>query len=1202
MTRYVAALVAIVFVMMVNVSELRAQDTREAAEFKLAVRLYNDGLYAQAEEQFASFINRFPNTASAIEARLYLGLLQKQSRNYGAAKSTLQDFALRYQEHPKAPDAWWNLGEVYAAEHNYAEAGQAFAKLKSFHPRSTRAPEALLMASRYFLKVDDTENARTVLNAILLEYPQATVRGEAQFELGRLYLAMGDPERALREFRRLQTETTSQELRARTLAAIGEAHSALGNRTEAEARLKETISLYPKSAAAVEAQVLLGDVQLGFRDYDAAVVNYRASADNATAPQELRVRAFVGLASAQQGKSDNAAALLSYESLFKLVPWENIEPSVVRKAAATARKAGNFTTAQAWLERLFADTLVNVDRRAVLAELGDIAREGRSNAAAVSWYRRYVQQFPVDAGAPFALLRIAEINEGEFRNYTEAIGLYASVVERFGITRVADDAQFARARALEAQGRVAQAAEAYAQLVVQYPASDNIDEAAARISVLDVDNATGNATIDRLTTAIAALQQQSDARVLLLLGQLYLNDLKKYDLAGQAFDDALAKGVSGADAEAAAFGSAMAAIRKAQTGSGDAAEARRRSERYFSAHPSGAQRDELGWALFQLERVNASAADVLTAASRFLALQPATHRESARIASADALAAIGRADEAEKEYTAVIETAGVSLAGAEAWYGRARVRAQNRRFDEALRDLAMVESQAPESRGAAAALLLRGQLLDRVGRYGEAVEIFRRLASRFPYSSLADSARMAEIRALLSAGEMREAVTRSTRYLRDVQDNPFLPVELGDDYLFNHAQTLALARERGAARQVLLGYLETHPDGRHVAEVYYALGQMYKDEGKIDLASSYLQQSANLRNGGEALRDAADLLLESGRFEAAIAQYQRMESSATATAVEKQYARARIVVALYRAGKLAEADKAAADFLSAFKDAAVAADEFALEKGKLYFRQNDYRKAADLFDDVEDSDAPALAALGMYWNGRCLEAQSKNADALGQFENTTKKYPGTEGALEALMSIGRMHMRAEKYQDAAMTFKSVVDAGTIPEAMLKEALNGLIRCYEELNLADAAAEMTKRFLEAYPSDNTAFRKRVNLGVYYYQMRYFDQSITHLEGLLAEASPDDQAEIRYYIGENYYYKNDFNQAALEFLKVPYLVVGKTEIDWTASSYYMAGQSYEKLNRPQLAIEMYQKIINTPGVDARFRAQAEKELARVRALLE
>jgi tetratricopeptide (TPR) repeat protein len=160
----------------------------------------------------------------------------------------------------------------------------------------------------------------------------------------------------------------------------------------------------------------------------------------------------------------------------------------------------------------------------------------------------------------------------------------------------------------------------------------------------------------------------------------------------------------------------------------------------------------------------------------------------------------------------------------------------------------------------------------------------------------------------------------------------------------------------------------------------------------------------------------------------------------------------------------------------------------------------------------------------------------------------------------------------------------------------------LIRCYEELNLADAAAEMTKRFLEAYPSDNTAFRKRVNLGVYYYQLRYFDQSITHLEGLLAEASPDDQAEIRYYIGENYYYKNDFNQAALEFLKVPYLVVGKTEIDWSASSYYMAGQSYEKLNRPQLAIEMYQKIINTPGVDARFRAQAEKELARVRALLE
>jgi tetratricopeptide (TPR) repeat protein len=66
-------------------------------------------------------------------------------------------------------------------------------------------------------------------------------------------------------------------------------------------------------------------------------------------------------------------------------------------------------------------------------------------------------------------------------------------------------------------------------------------------------------------------------------------------------------------------------------------------------------------------------------------------------------------------------------------------------------------------------------------------------------------------------------------------------------------------------------------------------------------------------------------------------------------------------------------------------------------------------------------------------------------------------------------------------------------------------------------------------------------------------------------------------------------------------VPYLVTTKTEIDWSASSYYMAGQSYEKLGKYQQALDMYERIITTPGYDPRFKAQAEKERDRVRGLI-
>jgi len=277
-------------------------------------------------------------------------------------------------------------------------------------------------------------------------------------------------------------------------------------------------------------------------------------------------------------------------------------------------------------------------------------------------------------------------------------------------------------------------------------------------------------------------------------------------------------------------------------------------------------------------------------------------------------------------------------------------------------------------------------------------------------------------------------------------------------------------------------------------------------------------------------------------------------------------------------------------------------DEFELERGKYFFREGDYRTAKDIFEDVEDSDVRQIAALGKYWIGRCYEAQSRNKDATEQYEDVIDDYARSEAALQSMMSLARMALRAEKYQEAATHFKAVIDAGDIPEPMLKEAMNGLIRSYEELQTYDAALEMTKRFVETWPGDVTTFRKRVNLGYYYYQLAYFDQAIAHLENLLSEAPPDDQAEIRYYIGEAYFSKGDFTQAALEFLKVPYLVIGKTEIDWTASAYYMAGQAYEKQSKFDLALDMYQKIVDTPGLDARFKAQAAKEIDRVRGLMD
>ncbi|MBE0643815.1 MAG: tetratricopeptide repeat protein [Bacteroidetes bacterium] len=1179
-----------------------AQDTREGAEFKLAVQLYNDGLFAQAEDQFRSFIDRFPSTASAVEARFYLGLLQKRAKKYGEAKSTFQDFALRYQDNPKAPDAWWNLGEIYAAEHNYPEAGQAFAKLKAFHPRSAKAPQALLAASGYFLKAEDFENARTVLNAILLEYPRSEVRIDAQFALGQLYLATGEAERALREFTRLLTENVSAEMRPRIIVAIGESQTQLGNRTEAEKRFREAISTYPKSAAAFEAQVKLGDMLRMFRDYAGAKAQYEAVTGNTTAPADMRQRAYIGLAETAMAGGDARTATDSYARLLKDSGSESVEPETYRKAAAAARRAGDYSQAESWLDRLYADSLIAFDRRVLLVDMAETAREGKNYTAAVGRYRQYLQRYPTDAGAPFAQLRIAEIEEEQFRNYAAALEQYAAVIERYGLTRVADDAQFGRARTLEHQEKVKEAAEAYRQVLLQYPASSLQAKARERERFL-AQLAGGDAVkaVDQLAAVIASMHEQpGGADVDLLLGRVYLESIRDFVRAKKHYEAALSKGASGDEAEEAGYGAALATVRLAQRGEGTVAEAEQRCSAFFTAHAGSPRRDELAWALFQLKSSSGMATDILDAANAFLALNPAAHREDVLVAFGEAMLSMGRAAEAEKEFTRVAETVGSSPAGVEAWYGRARARSDQRNFDQAIADLLSYESKAPNGIHIADALLLHGRLLVRIGQYDEAVRRFDRLITDFVYSDLADSARIAAIGALIEGGSVQPALARSARYLERVEENPFLGEQAVQEFLFAHAQTLARARERTDAKRALLRYAASYPDGAHIGEVYYALGQMYKDEGKIDLATAYLQQAGGMKQGAAALRDAADLLLESGKYDRAIPVYERLQEQA-ATPIEKQYAQSRIVVARYRAGNLDDAQKGATTFKGAWPQAEPVFDEFELERGKYFFRKGDYRQARDIFDDVEDSDARPISAMAMYWDARCLEAQSKNTDAIESFNDVIKKHPGSEAALESMMSLGRMQLRAEKYQDAALQFKAVVDLGDIPEAQLKDALNGLIRCYEELTMYDVAVEMTRQFIQTWPSDPTVFRKRVNLGFYYYKLRYFDQSITHFESLLAEAPPDDQAEIHYYIGECYYYKQDFTQAALEFLKVPFLVNSKEAIMWTALAYSMAGKSYEALSKFDLALGMYQKILDTPGIAGHDRAEAEKAIDRVKALV-
>ena len=147
--------------------------------------------------------------------------------------------------------------------------------------------------------------------------------------------------------------------------------------------------------------------------------------------------------------------------------------------------------------------------------------------------------------------------------------------------------------------------------------------------------------------------------------------------------------------------------------------------------------------------------------------------------------------------------------------------------------------------------------------------------------------------------------------------------------------------------------------------------------------------------------------------------------------------------------------------------------------------------------------------------------------------------------------------------------------------------------YKEMELYDGALDLTRKYIERFPNDTDLIDKKIDIGILYQKLGYYDRAILHLQSLIEGGNSDLEAELRYYIGESNFYKGDYQQAVLEFLKVPYLVTQRGKVDWISTSYYMAGQSYEKMSKYDQALTMYNRFLDRKDTDLQFKTAAQKK---------
>ena len=1180
-----------------------AQNSKENADFKLAINLYNDGLFDLASEQLRQFIAAYPAASQGIDARYYLGLVQMKLRKFDEARLTFQSFALTYQDNPKAPEAWWNVGDSYAALGANREAALAFERVKVFHPKSKFAPGALLNATKYFLLAGARDDARRTLRVILQEYPASDAVLAARTQLGQIYFEEGNYEQAQSELKRVIEGDPSPDARAGALLILGNISQATGRTDNAQSNYREIIAKYPKSSAVQGAYLNLGKIVAAGGRHAEALEWFRKAIGEKSAPDSAIVHdALIASGDAQTALGENGAAAASYEKYLAAVPQGDRTPEVLWKLATAAGRAKDYRRSNDACNRLLKSGASETLKRRARLKLALNAEEQKNLPAALQHFEAFTDANPEYPATPEILLREARLCAGGLADVRKAVSIFEQIAARYPSSAAADDALAGAAQGHEQLKEFDRALLTYRELIARYPASEFRSEADERVKIIETfELKEKDAGLEKLALLVGDVVSDKDkADLAYRLGEIYFTDLKSYAAAAKQFANALEAGISGERA-------GQALLKKAKSleylSMRDRQEVPRAIDAYRAYLSSSATAPDSDYALLAIFRLSATtlaagsqAAAELTARSPSFPMSDFVRLTMGKLfEQADSLTPAGA------EYAEAGRTARDQAVAEEAAYRSLRLLLRLDAADSALAAGTRFLAAYPVSAHSAEVLSNLGDLAMRKKKPVLAAAFYQKLTGEFGYTTVALEAQEKLGEALAAAGNTDAALQAYAEICERQTEDPMGDGEPSVSVLLALGKLQREAGNAAEAKRHLTAVLARDQTGPIAGEAYTILGLIYRAEGLRDAATSYFRHAETAAPGAGVTRDIADLLFENGDYRDAIKEFAQLSGTASGD-TDRQYFDSRIILAMIRDGEGPNAEKAIAAFEKKYNEPQDDIALFELEKGLLQFRKEDFAGAMKSLLHVADKfeDSPS-GPTAMYWIGKTLEATEKPGEAIDHLEKLLAAHPQAPVIMHVHLALGNLYYSAEKWDQAIKHYRIIVDDPHPDQELVPSAMSNLIETYEVAAAYDGALAVTRRYLELYPNAEDALDKKIKIGILYDHLGYYDQASLQLQSLLDEAGSDLEGEIRYYIAEANYHKGDYQQAILDFLKVPYLVTKKGKIDWTANSLYMSGQSYEKMGRFDQALTMYQQIVDRTGIDDTFKSAARKEIERVRTVL-
>ena len=1205
-------------------------------DFKLARNLFRDaGDYATAAGLFAEFVRNYPDSQQIAEARLMLARAYRQSDRCDLAVPAYETFYLEHPEHLNAADARRERAACLSEQGQYLLAARSYEEVQRRFSASEFAATALIEAAANYTRAENLRQAEAVYGLLLTDYATSKQAHLARYRLAQLRFAAGRVEEAQQLLGQIAAAAPPPPEAPSALLLGGRIALFMGNRETAEKQFKSLERRFPRAAQTDSAYLDRADYLYRSRLFSQAGDAYQR-AYNKIDDRSLKEHALLGLADARRLSRQTRKAIAHYEELSAML--QPGHPAFLRAQLGRAialGQAGQFALAVGLFQGLI-QTGDSPEAISALRELGVLYKGRREHSRSITWYRRYLQEAEAAPDADAVRFELAALYDST-GYYEGAIALYRQLAS--AQDEVATRAQFALAQTFERSGQPRTALREYMAFLELFPADRQSEEVRQRIEYLREYTVLDRAGLNRALQQawIDELSGKSRQLVLLEVARVLFSH-HDFVTAAQSFKHYATAYPNDLNRSEAQYFLAESLLKLSRQRELEAEPASADSLRILALQEYRILTEQAPTDSTMLtEQVPTDSTWTRRALLRLITLEAEDRPDSLRLSMLEeGIAAFVAEFSAGRG--ALLDQALLQLGDARRQLGATDT--TTTWFDEAIAAYDQLHRRSADSPLVPHALYGKSLCLVQKGQHRAAADLLERILRDYPDSPLTAPV-------LFALGHIRLAQERTQEAIARLQElrwgYPAFPQRraaqklLGDTYfqLGQYAAAIELylplvsnstlsddrgpIRRRigrayhhldryGEAMETYRQILAEEPNPAGLDSIYFAQAvlqlRLGQEEEALRLFRKVGQEFASSELATEASARAGHIAFAQQQYKQAYQLYQPLLKQSEDILIHGQ-----AVLALFRLKRIEEGRKAAKQFAKRFKEETAWRQHFRVEEGNYYLQAGNYKKAYDLFQEVEKQggtwadDGAYWMAIALWQRNRASPSEEGAAYALEAISRFVRQYPTSPRAVDAYLRLGDYHFSLRNFLQAAGAYKHALDAPEISSEQTQDALWKLLKSYQNAHEYEAAHQVANQLLSQYPEYPKAVEVRLELGIILKNKGQYAQAIEQLDDLLSQQLLDGNgaSEARFYIGESYQNMGEYRKAIQAYYKVSYHGAAGLSM-WITSADFQRARCHESLGEHATAMTIYERIARREGGQSPQGQLARERIETLRHKLE